>query len=193
MENENGKTIENYSEKRWLDKIISKIVVFITLTLYSLTIFWNKLFHQKVIKNKISYLKGNAIKRGKFRKIKKISLPMLFEHEEFIKNQLIYVYKESPVKLINLIKLEAGVSKKKFLDNLMAEIIDYSEQRVSMVSMKILSSDLNIKQKTVIMSYLVELATEEKRNYLIDFFRETFKRMGDPMKKTIEEITNQKI
>lgn len=185
----------DYDEGNWLENACLWLIDAIDLAMLFLVKLWCKIFvpKKKRIASQIAYLEGNAIREGEFDCLALIPFSMLKERRELIKNKLQFLFWKEPHLLIGLINLKAGEKEKAFFDEIMSEIFSFSKQNLTLATSKILGGEMSVESKTFLVSYLAQKVTEEKREYFINFFRKTFKEMGDPIKKEIERVIGEEL
>lgn len=178
--------IEGCVENSRLEKFVEVVIMMIAAAMDSVIELWTKTFQpEKKLTNQIKYLEGNSIREGNFYCLSLIPQKVLIERRELVKNQLQFLFLKEPCLIIGIINLKTGEQERVFLDEIMSEIFSFSKQNLTSAALKVLSSELSLSHKTLIVSYMAQQTTEEKREHLISFFRETFEKMGDPIGKEL--------
>lgn len=175
-----------------MEAIISSVLFILLVVVFILI----KRYYGKKEKTRIRqlvYLSGNSIREGNLSDLANIPLHLMEKKKEEIHNQLCFLFWTNPQGLIHLINLEIDRKEKYFLDAIMFEILSFSKQNATLAASKVLESELPVKDKTLVVSYIVQHLKKEKQLYFINFFRDTFKKIGDPMEKEIEEAIGEKL
>lgn len=186
---------QDYDEDNWLDDVFGWILDALVWVVIFFTNLWNKIFvkAEKRVANQVKYLEGNSIREGNFYCLCFIKIELLIEKRELVKNQLQFIFWKNPQLLIGLINLKTGDKERKFLNEVMSGVFSFSKQNFNSAVSKILCSEMSVSDKTLLVSYMIQNYNEKKREHFISFFRETFKKMGDPMKSAIEKVIGKEL
>lgn len=185
----------DYDEDDWMEVFYGKVEDFFFWINHLLDNIRGRFFikKEKRISFQKKYLKETSIREGCFYCLNFISFKLLSENRELLKNHFQYLLWTNPCLITGLVNLKTGQKEKVFIDKLMAEVFNFSKRNLINAVSKVLGSDLSLQNKALIVSYVAKNTDKEKRDYFLHFFRETFKKMGDPIKRVVEEITKEKL